>query len=146
MQHLSEGQTSINQRLLVDSQTYFSQNKRIVACFFLLLVFLSPLNNCWAKELLPLKFTFSIKNLKIVENDRTIRVQQGKNIELEWTTDKELELHLHGYDILFEISPNEKYRLKFLAHTAGRFPVSAHQKNGGKHHHRPLIYIEIHPK
>ena len=146
MQNFFEGQTSINRRLFVDFQTYFSQNKKVIAYFLLFLAFLSPLKNCWAKELVPLKFTFSIKNLKIVEKNKTIRVQQGKNIELEWTTDKELELHLHGYDILFKVSPNENYRLKFLAHTAGRFPVSAHQKHGGKHHHRPLIYIEIHPK
>lgn len=73
--------------------------------------------------------------------NRTVRVTEGDDVRIDWTTDEAAELHLHGYDIEVRAKPGRTVSMAFRAKTAGRFPVSAH--NFG---HRILIYLEVYPR
>jgi hypothetical protein len=54
----------------------------------------------------------------------TISVHQGDKVTLSVTADKKEEIHLHGYDITFEIEkPGEKVTKTFTADKTGRFPI-----------------------
>ena len=87
-----------------------------------------------------------IENRKVV-GDNIIRVTQGQLVEMIWTTDEAAELHIHGYDIRFEISPDTPAEVSFTAHATGRFAVTSHGFGGQHGHgHDTLVYIEVYPK
>ncbi len=87
-----------------------------------------------------------IENRKVV-GDHIIRVTQGQLVEMIWTTDEAAEVHIHGYDIRFEISPDSSAEVSFTAHATGRFAVTSHGFGGQHGHgHDTLVHIEVYPK
>ena len=87
-----------------------------------------------------------IENRKLV-GDRVIRLTQGQRVEIVWITDEAAELHMHGYDIRIEISPDGPAEMAFTAHATGRFPVTSHGFGDERGHgHDTLAYIEVHPR
>jgi hypothetical protein len=80
-----------------------------------------------------------------------IRVTEGDSVELVLTSDEPAELHLHGYDILLSLMPNEPRKIAFKANVGGRFPLEAHRygTGGDVSRHRgggPLLYVEVLPR
>jgi len=73
----------------------------------------------------------------------TLKVQQGDEIELKWSSDKAMELHLHGYDIEVKLAPQKPAAMKFKASIPGRFPIEQHGQGPG--HHKPVLYLEVRP-
>ncbi len=87
-----------------------------------------------------------IANRKVV-GDQIIRVTQGQLVKMVWLTDEAAELHIHGYDIWFGISPDAPAEVSFTAHATGRFAVTSHGFGGQHGHgHDTLVYIEVYPK
>jgi len=87
-------------------------------------------------------FDVAIVNGRITGVDATLRVQQGDEVELRWTSDRSLALHLHGYDIETNVSRQVPGVMSFNARLAGRFPVSEHREGARE---RTILYIEVHP-
>lgn len=73
----------------------------------------------------------------------TVRVRKGDKVELRWSSDGPIVLHLHGYDLEATVTPQAPGTMSFTANIAGRFPVSEHGR--GSRHGRPLLYLEVHP-
>lgn len=96
-----------------------------------------------ASELQTQLFGSHIQGGKVVENKTVARVIEGQTVELHWTSDKDLELHLHGYDILLKLKKNILGKMKFSADKTGRFPVTIHDL--GSHGHSAIFYLEVHP-
>jgi hypothetical protein len=74
---------------------------------------------------------------------RVVRVQQGDDITLRWTTDRPLTLHLHGYDIEEKLVPGPPVVMRFTARATGRFPIETHDASGAE---RTVGYLEVHPR
>jgi hypothetical protein len=91
----------------------------------------------------PKVLAISLVNGAFVGSDNTIRVQQGDDLELRWSSDKPMELHLHGYDIEVKVSPQSPAVMSFKANIPGRFPVEAHGTVAA--HQRPVLYLEVSP-
>ena len=91
----------------------------------------------------PKVLSFSVVNGAVAGVADTVNVQQGDNLELRWSSDKPMELHLHGYDIEVKVSPQAPAVMSFKANIPGRFPVEPHGQGSG--HHRPVLYLEVHP-
>ncbi len=90
-----------------------------------------------------------ISERKVQLEENTIRVTQGELLELVWESDETAELHLHGYDISFEISPETPAIVTFEAYATGRFPITSHGFGAQKGHeqgHEVLLYIEVYPQ
>lgn len=98
----------------------------------------------WAQTGGTRSFALDIQNGHVATDKRTIRVTEGDRVELRWTTDEAVELHLHGYDIRLDLKPGAPRTMTFEAHAAGRFPVGIHGSGG--HGHGALIYLEVHPR
>ena len=92
-----------------------------------------------------------------VATGNVIRLTQGDHAQLHWSTDKAIDIHLHGYDIAKSLTPGTETTMVFEAHATGRFPITvhrspdAHDRPGeGAHSHsgaeRTLIYLEVHPE
>lgn len=92
----------------------------------------------------------AIKDRKVVGSN-VARVTEGQSVELHWTTDETVELHLHGYDIEATVKPGASATMSFKAHATGRYPVTSHgfgdsHSHGGGHSEQTLFYVEVHPK
>ena len=55
-----------------------------------------------------------------------ISVEEGDQVTLRLTSDRPLEVHLHGYDLEEEVLPGEEADLSFEAEITGRFEIEDH--------------------
>ena len=55
-----------------------------------------------------------------------IEVGEGDRVRLRVTSDEQMEIHLHGYDIEREVTPGEPATLSFEADLTGRFEIEDH--------------------
>lgn len=90
-------------------------------------------------------FDLEIRDRRVVLDGEVVRVNKGDQVIMRWIADERVELHLHGYDIEFELVPGEPVEQAFEAHATGRFPVTSHgfgDEHGG---HHTLLYLEVYP-
>ena len=71
-------------------------------------------------------------------------------MNLRWTSDQPVVLHLHGYDIEKRVSPGAVPELAFIAYAAGRFPIHIHEQGAGAsghaHEDLSLAIVEVYPR
>jgi hypothetical protein len=88
----------------------------------------------------------AIKN-GVVTGSKSVRVTRGDTVILRWTSDRPLELHLHGYDLTVRVAPGGRAEMKMEARATGRFPVEVHKPGArGGHAHKPLFHLEVYPE
>ncbi len=93
----------------------------------------------------PAKIDVQIEHRKVV-GDQVIRLIEGQEVRIVWATDEAAELHIHGYDIRIDISPDTPVETSFTAYATGRFAVTSHGFGGDHGHgHETLLYIEVYP-
>jgi hypothetical protein len=93
-------------------------------------------------------YVLAIANGRVPDNMRRIRVKQNDTVKLEWSTDKPISVHLHGYDIEQDIKPGAVSEMTFVARATGRFTVEPHigkTQSGGHAHGDVLVTIEVYP-
>ena len=83
-----------------------------------------------------------IKDGKVADNQGVIKMAQGDNVTLHFSSDEPHHLHIHGYDIEVEVGPGSHAMVDFNATVTGRFPVEIH----GSSYHQALFYLEVYPK
>ena len=92
------------------------------------------------------RFNLALKAGELPKDNRIVKVKQGESVELRWTSDQPVRLHLHGYDIEVAVKPGEPAVTALSARMAGRFSVEKLQdKPGGHHHGGRVLYLEVHP-
>lgn len=95
-------------------------------------------------------FDLRLQDGRVPQSMRLIRVTQGDVVTLRWTTDRPLLLHLHGYDIEWQVQPGTVGRVTFTARLTGRFPVHAHdattRERSSAREDGPLVYVEVYPR
>jgi uncharacterized protein (DUF2141 family) len=93
------------------------------------------------------RFDLALKAGELPKEQRTIKVKQGESVELRWTTDQPVRLHLHGYDVQIAVRPGEPTVTALTARLAGRFSVETlKDKPGGGHQHGgKVLYFEVYP-
>jgi hypothetical protein len=94
-----------------------------------------------------LTFALRVENGHVPENMRLIRVKQNDAVRLEWSADRPMTIHLHGYDIEKQIAPGAVTEMSFTARATGRFTVEPHlpKSSGGHEHGDVLVTIEVYP-
>jgi len=122
-----------------------SCNRKFLTTAFLLLVLLNL-----SAQAADVEFDLRIERGRVPANMRLIRVKQGDNVTLRWSTDRPIVVHLHGYDIEKKLEPGAIADMAFSARASGRFPVEIHTSNTGAaghaHGEAPLVQIEVHPR
>jgi hypothetical protein len=104
--------------------------------------------SAWPGEENPVvqRMELRITQRQLQDGNKTRRVTQGQAVEMVWTSDEAGKLHLHGYDIEFEVSPEAPTVVTFKAHATGRFPVTSHGfGDEHAHGHEALLYLEVYP-
>jgi hypothetical protein len=101
-----------------------------------------------ATEAAQVTYALSIANSHVPDNMRLIRVKQNDVVKLEWSTDKPMTVHLHGYDIEQELKPGTVTQMTFTARATGRFTIEPHigkTPSRGHAHGDVLVTIEVYP-
>lgn len=91
----------------------------------------------------PHRIDVVLKDGSFVGSSDTLQVRQGEDVELQFSSDRPLTLHLHGYEVMAQAGGPEPGILAFKAELAGRFPVHEHREGAGNH--RAVFFIEVHP-
>ncbi|WP_052955056.1 hypothetical protein [Microvirga vignae] len=89
------------------------------------------------------RFDMILENGRVAGKPRVLQVVRGDQVDILWTTDRMIMLHLHGYDIEITAAPGSPQHMTFTADATGRFPVEIH---GGAGRDRILVYVEVHPR
>jgi hypothetical protein len=87
-----------------------------------------------------------IKNGRVVTPKGAVRVSQNDVVELRWTSDERVRVHLHGYDRKLEVRPGEPAKMVIRARVAGRFPITSHGWGAKGRGHHALTYLEVYPR
>lgn len=87
-----------------------------------------------------------IESRKVVAPMAAIRLTEGDTVELRWTSDEPVELHLHGYDLKIQVRPDAPAAMVIEASATGRFPITSHGWGAGGHGHDALTYLEVYPR
>jgi FtsP/CotA-like multicopper oxidase with cupredoxin domain len=85
----------------------------------------------------------AIRGGALPAEQRVIRLQQGDDVTLRWTTDAPVTIHLHGYDLERTLKPGAPTAMSFRARATGRFPITVH--GAGRGAETTLGYLEVHP-
>lgn len=91
-------------------------------------------------------FELRIEQRRVPPAQRVLRATEGERVELRWSADEPLVLHLHGYDIETRVAPGRPAVTAFAARLTGRFRVAIHGEAGARHRHSALLHVEIHPR
>ena len=83
-----------------------------------------------------------IEDGKVADDQGAIKMIQGDNVTLHFSSDETHHLHIHGNNIEVEVGPGSHAMVDFDATATGRFPVEIH----GSSHHHALFYLEVYPK
>ena len=90
-------------------------------------------------------FELRIAQRRVPPAQRVLRATEGERVELRWSADEPLVLHLHGYDIETRVEPGKSAVTAFAARLTGRFAVEIHAE-GSKHQQRALLHVEVYPR
>ncbi len=94
-------------------------------------------------------FKLSIRNGELAGSSNVIRVTQGTRLTLVLESDKILNLHLHGYDIVKDVFPKSPTFMVIDAFATGRFPIKVHihhnDPQGNIDNESTLAYLEVYP-
>jgi hypothetical protein len=92
-------------------------------------------------------FRLDIHNDEVPESARLIRVKQGDEVTLRFTTDKPIVLHLHGLELETRVVPGPPVDMTFIASATGRFPIHIHTpESSGGMEHMSLADVEVWPR
>jgi hypothetical protein len=95
-------------------------------------------------EAQPVVVDLPLRGGQLPADKRLVRVRQGDDVTLRWTTDRPITIHLHAYDIEKALIPGEPATMQFRARATGRFPVEVHAH--GRDAGRTVGYVEVHPR
>jgi len=73
-----------------------------------------------------------------------LTARQNDQVVLRLSSDKPLQVHVHGYDIEKDVVPNVVTALRVTVTATGRFPIEIHSKGPAKQ--RPVAYLEVRPR
>ncbi len=83
-------------------------------------------------------FDLSIEGGKMSPSE--ISVKESDRVTLHISSDRPMELHLHGYDVEGEVEPGRKAELHFRADLTGRFEIEDHESE------KELGVLQVRPR
>ena len=99
---------------------------RLMASSFLTLMLM--LVACSSNAVAPVnvQLELAIQDGKMNVDGGVIRVKQGDNVTFSITSDQSGGFHLHGYNYVVDVGPDEIEKMKFEADATGRFLIKLH--------------------
>ena len=84
------------------------------------------------------KFDVSVKGGEMSPDE--ISADENDTVMLRVSTDKPIELHIHGYDVEQEVKPGREAEVDFKADLTGRFEIEDHESE------KELGVLQVRPR
>lgn len=84
-------------------------------------------------------FEFAIVGGKLGDGEQTVQVSEGDLVELQWSSDEALSLHMHGYNIELDVTLDSPATMRFHATRTGRFSILNHDGSPPN----VLLFLEV---
>lgn len=81
-----------------------------------------------------------VEGRQLISTPSTLHVGEGEQVTLRITADSSDEFHLHGYDLMAKLSPEQEEILTFVAEKPGRFEFELERS------HTELGALEVLPQ
>ena len=129
--------------------------KRFILILFTILTIIACNNGSEIKDI---SFNLNIIDKELINDSNIFKVEHKDFVNLKITTNKDLKIHIHGYDIEKEITTDEPALIEFQAKATGRFNITIHpdEDNHSSHSHsksdsnedeeKQLAVLEVMPK
>jgi hypothetical protein len=95
-------------------------------------------------------FALTIVRGVLPAKQRVLRVEKNDAVRLTLKSDAPGEIHLHGYRLQAQITPDKPAEIVFKAYATGRYPLEWHGSGDdaatGAHRGPPLATLEVRPK
>lgn len=75
----------------------------------------------------PATRSFDLKIRDDKMSPEEVSVREGDRVTMGVSSDRPVEIHVHGYDLEEEVEPGEPTELRFEADLTGRFPMEDHE-------------------
>jgi hypothetical protein len=75
----------------------------------------------------PVERSFDLEIRDEAMSPGEVSVREGDRVNMSFTADGPIEIHVHGYDLEREVEPGEAAELSFGANLTGRFPIENHE-------------------
>jgi len=75
----------------------------------------------------PAKHSFDLEIRGDGMSPEEVSVREGDRVTMSITSERPVEVHVHGYDLEQEVEPGEPTELSFEADLTGRFPMENHE-------------------
>ena len=85
-------------------------------------------------------------DVEVAGGTGVLRVTQGDEIEIHWTSNQATELHLHGYNVKTKVPDEGEAIMTVKARAAGRFAIESHGFGADHHVEKTLLYLEVLPR
>ncbi|WP_433362067.1 hypothetical protein ACQPZX_29680 [Actinoplanes sp. CA-142083] len=70
--------------------------------------------------------TSDVRNGQASPAPHRVLIPEGSTVRVQVTTDKVVQIHIHGYDLEYDAAPDTPGCVSFVADRAGLFDVEAH--------------------
>lgn len=74
----------------------------------------------------PAERSFDVRVTESGMDPEEVSVREGDRVNLNIATDRPAEIHVHGYNLEYRVTPDSETTLSFEADDTGRFPVEDH--------------------
>ena len=80
-------------------------------------------------------FDITVNNNDLTNEPKTLKVKHNDYIKLNIQSDEITSIHIHGYDIEKEITPDKVELIEFKASATGRFDITIHKDTNHNNSH-----------
>ena len=105
--------------------------KKII--FFITILCIISCNNTSQPK--DVTFDLNIKDNKLISESTILRVKHNDYIKLSIKSNKNTQIHIHGYDIEKKITSENAELIEFKANATGRFNITIHTDETEHHSH-----------
>jgi len=104
----------------------------------------APAQPAPSQQVQPVTAALEIRQGHLAAGPAVIRAVQGQKVRIQLTSDRDAELHLHGYDLHVHLRAGTPAELAFIAVHSGRFDLEMHGSGHGAH--QALSVVEVAPR
>ena len=79
----------------------------------------------------------TVEDGEVIDDPGPIEVSVGDHVELRVSVDVYDEVHVHGYDVLQAVDPDEPATISFVADIPGQFEAELEQ------HHQTILELQV---
>lgn len=88
----------------------------------------------------PMVYAWTVREGQRIDGPAVVSLREGDTVELRVLSDREDELHAHGYELHAHLEPGKPATMRFVAEHSGRYTIELHRSG------IELTSLEVQPR